>query len=204
MSMNQQPCSPLHWENQFQKLLKDMSVAIHEMDGTRKVTLARYQTAIAIGCYLGPRAKELRTFIWNDFIGKSSKDLFEFKTEKHRKIHFNEKLIRLLHANYKIIDPINIHDYILQSPSHPGKAISTRAFNKGLLYWFKYFGIKTDNPSSHTLRKTFAQRVFKNRGASEEALIFVSEILNHSTTAYTRKYLGIRRNQIREAYLTID
>jgi integrase len=140
---------------------------------------------------------------WFDFLGKSEKDLYEFKTEKHRRIYFNEKLLKLLKANYIIIDPVNIHDYILQSPQYPGRAITTRAFNKAFKVLLTQYQIITDNPSSHTLRKTFATRVFKNKGADEHALIFVGEMLDHSTVQYTRKYLGIRKNQIREAYLQI-
>lgn len=203
MSAAQTSCSPLKWDEEFQKLLRDLSIAIHEAGGQRKITLARYQTAIAIGGYLGPRAKELLHLTWFDFIGKSAKDLYEFKTEKNRKIYYNDKLLRLVNANYLIVDPVNVHDFILQSPAHPGRAITTRGFNKALQKLFKEYKIYTDNPSSHTLRKTFARRIFQNKGADEKALIFVSEVLNHSTTQYTRKYLGIRKQQIREAYLNI-
>jgi|GEM_PF-5761915 integrase len=204
MSAQQTACSPLKWEEEFQKLLHEMSVMIHEASGNRKVTLARYQTSFAIGGYLGPRAKELLHFTWFDFVGKTTKDLYEFKTEKSRKIYYNDKLVRLVNSNYKIVDPLNVHDYILQSPGHPGKTITTRAFNKTFKELLEKLSIKTDNPSSHTLRKTFSYRIFKNKGADEQALIFISEILNHASTQYTRKYLGIRKNQIKEAYLKID
>ncbi len=204
MKTSQEPCSPLKWDEEFQKLLHELSVMIHEASGQRKVTLARYQTAIAIGGYLGARAKELLHFTWFDFVGKTTKDLFEFKTEKKRKIHFNDKLVKLVNANYKIVDPINIHDLIMQRPGSPGTPVTTRAFNKMFKSLLEKLEIKTDNPSSHTLRKTFAYRIFKNRSGDEQALIFVSEILNHVSTQYTRKYLGIRRNQIKEAYLKID
>ncbi|QSE96512.1 tyrosine-type recombinase/integrase [Fulvivirga lutea] len=203
MSVGQTACSPLDWDREFQKLLKELSVAIHEAEGERKVTLARYQTAIAIGGYLGPRAKELLHFTWFDFLGKSEKDVYEFKTEKNRKIYFNEKLLKLISANYKIIDPNNVHDFILESPKHPGKPISTRAFNKAFKKVLENYNVITDNPSSHTLRKTFAYRVFDNKGKDEQALIFVGEVLGHSSIDYTRKYLGIKRNQIKEAYLSI-
>ncbi|MCB0495652.1 MAG: tyrosine-type recombinase/integrase [Cyclobacteriaceae bacterium] len=203
MSTSQTACSPLDWDGEFQKLLKELSVTIHESEGERKIMLARYQTAIAIGGYLGPRAKELLHFTWYDFLDKSDKDLYEFKTEKHRKIYFNEKLLKLVTSNYKIVDPINIHDLILESPRHPGRSISTRAFNKAFKNILEKADIETENPSSHTLRKTFAYRVFDNKGKDEQALIFVGEVLNHSSTQYTRKYLGIRRNQVKEAYLKI-
>lgn len=203
MSVQQTACSPLHWEEEFQKLLRDLSVSIHEASGQKKVTLARYQTAIAIGGYLGPRAKELLSLKWFDFLGKSESDLYEFKTEKQRKIYFNDKLLKLINSNYLIVDPINIHDYILQSPKNPAKAITTRAFNKAFKSLLESHSISTDNPSSHTLRKTFAHRIFQNQGANEKALIMLAEILNHSSTKYTRRYLGIRKRQIKQVYLDI-
>jgi integrase len=125
-------------------------------------------------------------------------------SKKNRKIYFNEKLLKLTKANYQIIDPLNVHDFILESSSHPGKPITTRAFNKGFKKILESQSIQTDNPSSHTLRKTFATRVFKNKGGDEQALIFVGEVLNHSSVDYTRRYLGIRKNQIKHAYLSID
>lgn len=181
-----------------------MSILIHELEGKRKKTMARYQTAIAIGGYLGPRAKELLHFTWFDFVEKTEKDLFEFKTEKDRKVYFNKKLLRLIRSNYAIVDPDNVHEYIMQGPGQPGRPISTVAFNKTFKKLLERFEIETDNPSSHTLRKTFAARVFRKQGADENALIFVSEILNHSSIQYTRKYIGIRKRQIRTVYLTMD
>ncbi len=183
--------------------MKQLSIAIHTALGEKKKHLACYQTSIAIGGYLGPRAKELLQFTWHHVINKKEKDLYEFKTEKNRKVYYNNKLLQLVKANFQIIDPINVHDFILAS-NELNKPITTRAFNKSFKHILKQYSIETDNPSSHTLRKTFAYRVFKNEGGDESALIFVSEILAHSTLKVTRKYLGITQNALKKAYLTMD
>jgi integrase len=204
MSQRQLPCSALDWKSEFQFLLNEMITKMHLSQGAKKIHLARYLTAIACGGYFGPRAKELLNLHWFDVINKRERDVFEFKTEKRRKIYFNEKLIRLINSNYEVVDPDNIHEFILPSPRHPGKPISTRSFNKSFQIILKELGIQTDNPSSHTLRKTFALRAFKNKGSDENALSFVSDLLNHTSPKVTRTYLGLKKREVQEAYVMID
>ncbi|MFV8339151.1 tyrosine-type recombinase/integrase [Flavobacterium sp. LB3P21] len=62
---------------------------------------------------------------------------------------------------------------------------------------------KTLNISSHSLRKCFGRRVFFNNGESEKALVYLSELFNHSTINQTRKYLGIRQEELNDIYLNL-
>ncbi len=57
--------------------------------------------------------------------------------------------------------------------------------------------------SSHTLRKSFARRVYENMNQSEDALVLLSEIFSHSSVSITRRYLGIRRETIANVYLSL-
>ncbi|MBC5836774.1 tyrosine-type recombinase/integrase [Flavobacterium muglaense] len=62
---------------------------------------------------------------------------------------------------------------------------------------------KTLNISSHSLRKSFGRRVFFNNGESEKALVYLSDLFNHSSIAVTRKYLGIRQDELNDIYLNL-
>ena len=68
---------------------------------------------------------------------------------------------------------------------------------------FKKYKIETASPSSHTLRKTFGMRVFESQGSTEAALVLLSEIFNHESVEDTRKYIGLTKGKIQNAYLKI-
>ncbi|WP_185965973.1 tyrosine-type recombinase/integrase [Flavobacterium sp. ZT3R18] len=62
---------------------------------------------------------------------------------------------------------------------------------------------KTLNISTHSCRKAFGRRVYQNNGESENALIYLSELFNHSSVAITRKYLGIRQEELNNIYMNL-
>ena len=66
----------------------------------------------------------------------------------------------------------------------------------------KVFGkeSKKSNISSHSLRKSFGRRVYENNNESEKALTYLSELFNHTSVATTRKYLGIRQEELNSIY----
>ena len=57
--------------------------------------------------------------------------------------------------------------------------------------------------SSHSLRKTFGRRIYENHNRSEEALIYLSELFNHSSSSTTRTYLGIKKEELNNIYLSL-
>jgi hypothetical protein len=46
--------------------------------------------------------------------------------------------------------------------------------------------------------------IWENNGHSDEYLIKLSSILNHSSTSITRRYLGISREEIKDIYQSFD
>ena len=54
------------------------------------------------------------------------------------------------------------------------------------------------------MRKSGSRLIWENKGHSDEYLIKLSSILNHSSTAMTRKYLGISREEIKDIYQSFD
>ncbi|MDT0685584.1 tyrosine-type recombinase/integrase [Autumnicola psychrophila] len=62
---------------------------------------------------------------------------------------------------------------------------------------------KGSNITSHSLRKTFGRRVWDNNQQSEKALMYLSELFNHTSVSITRKYLGIRQEELDDIYMNL-
>ena len=61
------------------------------------------------------------------------------------------------------------------------------------------------NYTSHSHRKTFGRHVVELAGTdAERALIKLSEIFSHSSTAITRRYLGLKADEICEVYTSLN
>lgn len=57
--------------------------------------------------------------------------------------------------------------------------------------------------SSHSLRKSFGRHVYSINNESENALIKLSELFNHTSLGITRKYLGLRQEELNDIYLSL-
>ena len=126
----------------------------------------------------------------------------EMKTQKQREISLNQ----VVQDSYaKLITKFNENgikyaqdDYVFISQK--GTVYRTQSINEVLKTIFKD---KKYQISSHSLRKSFARRVYQNLNESEDALILLSDIFRHSSISITRRYLGIRKETISNVYLTL-
>lgn len=203
MSEKQNKTHPLIWEDQYLKLLACLDNKIlREVNSSKKEKLIRYQTLIIIGGYFGPRAKEFLHMSWFDVVEKKQTDSFQFKTGRKRKIYFNERVIRMIDQNYKMIDPLNIHHLILHKKDRPTEPVATRQFNESFAKILPACSVKAGNPSSHTLRKTFAHHIWADLyDKTEEGILMASQMLDHQDTKETSTYLGISEKKIKETYM---
>jgi integrase len=142
------------------------------------------------------RYSDLSRIRWSDVLGKETLLLNEKKTNKRREITLGVTLRERIETTYKE----------LGNPS-PDELI----FNYSLQYvnrLLKESGrderIKNKNISSHSLRKSGSRFIWENNGHSDEYLIKLSSILNHSSTSITRRYLGISREEIKDIYQSFD
>lgn len=128
--------------------------------------------------------------------------IVEKKTKKRREITINDEvrkaysklILRLAEQNIKF----NEDEYIFISQK--GSVYKTQSINEILK---TIFISKSLQISSHSLRKSFARRVYQNLNESENALVLLSEIFSHSSVAITRRYLGIRQETISNVYLQL-
>jgi integrase len=123
----------------------------------------------------------------------------EKKTKKQRIITLNDivkksyrKLVTMLDGEFDENEFVFI--------SQKGSVYRTQSIN-GILK--QVFNSKKLQISSHSLRKSFARRIYQNENESENSLILLSDIFGHSSIAITRRYLGIRQETISNVYLSL-
>jgi len=186
---------PIAWDDAMMLLdrLRDK-----EEDNTRLM--------LACGFYFGLRISDILTLRWKDILGDSF-EIKEQKNGKHRSIKLNDgfKLVRDQIVNSMELPPLPeslIFTYARKGADQ-SKPISIVAANKRIKKVFERYRVKVTNPSSHTLRKTFGRRVYEYYNRSEDALIKLSQVFNHSNAAITRRYIGITKEMIDDIYLSI-
>lgn len=166
--------------------------------------LAESRLLLALGFYTGLRISDMLRLNWQD-LENPILEIKEQKTGKSRTIDLNRKLLVIINEVKQIIQPIDANQFIFKGKRGPNKnkPLTVVGANNRIKQIFKRFDIKTQNPSSHTLRKTFALRVYNVNQRSEDALILLSEMFNHSNISITRKYIGITQERIANVYLSI-
>jgi integrase len=60
-----------------------------------------------------------------------------------------------------------------------------------------------EHVSTHSLRKSFGRAVYEKNGRSEDALVKLSEMFQHSSPGLTRKYLGLRKQELGAIYMNL-
>ena len=125
----------------------------------------------------------------------------EKKTKKVREIQLNDSITKAYSKlKMKLVEHNNYNKDGFVFVSQKGSVYRTQSINDILK---KIFNSKKLQISSHSLRKSFARRVYSNNNESEKALVLLSDIFSHSSIAITRRYLGIRQETIDNVYLTL-
>jgi integrase len=155
---------------------------------------------VIVGINSGLRISDLLTLKHKDFQGNSI-EIKEKKTNKYRKITINDNLKSAYQLFLSRLDEEPVNDNFI-FVSQKNTVFAVRSVNRELKE------ILSDNKgklnvSSHSLRKTFGRRVFQNNKESEKSLIFLSDMFNHSSVSLTRRYLGIRNEEISNIYLSL-
>lgn len=163
-------------------------------DGNYKMSLL-----IAIGCFTGLRISDILSLRWKQILNVSEFTIIEKKTGKRRTIRLNPELQRHITDCYEHIQPIGVESPILVSQK--GTTFSVQRINIILKELKRKYRLKINHFSCHSLRKTFGRQVYNmNSDNSELALIKLMELFNHSSVSITKRYLGLRQEEILETY----
>jgi len=179
----------LEWEKKQALVLK------LERDGDYKFALL-----IATGSYIGLRCSDLLSLKWSQLLNQQSFSLVEKKTGKTRIITINPELQEILQRLYTQMDASQ-EQYLFVN-RFGKKPISIQHVNTKLKEIFAHYGI-AGRYSSHFMRKTLGRRIWTVNKYSDQALLLLSQLFNHSSTTTTKIYLGIREQEISNLYLSV-
>ena len=158
------------------------------MQGTKNENFGFYivvaiHTGLRIGDILKLKRKNFQDGVYQ---------LREQKTGKAKTLPFNEKVLQY----FNILR--NKSEIVFKS--NKGTTYCSQTINRKIKQTFK---AKNKNYSSHSLRKSFGRKVYEMNNRSEDALISLSEIYNHTSMRVTRTYLDITQEKLDSIYLGI-
>ena len=159
----------------------------------------RLSLLVGCGCFFGLRFSDFSRLTWAQLLTGDSFAIYEQKTGKRREIRVNkgfQDFIRECYVALKVRDisqPCFLNRF--------GGIITNQMVNRHFKLIKVRYQIKARNFSTHSLRKTFGRRVVDLAGPNAEmALIKLSEIFNHASPLVTRRYLGLRQEELSEVY----
>lgn len=174
----------INWDtalNKSEALLKDKKTE----------TIGLY---ILVSIFTGLRMSDVRSLTWEQ-LRMEQLTIKEQKTGKDRTLKFNDKLRKAIAK----ADTGKSGDVFL---SQKKQVYTEQQINRKLKDIFTNL-TKDHNISSHSLRKTFGRRVYEQHNQSENALVTLSEMFNHTSLKVTRIYLGIRQEELNDVYMNL-
>lgn len=161
----------------------------------------RMSLLVAVGIFTGLRISDLLSLRWSQILDREELSIVEGKTGKLRHIRLNPELLAHVQDCHKAMAIVDDNQPCFANRN--GQPISIQLVNRQLKVIKVKYQIRIDSLSSHSLRKTMARAIWENenaRGRGESALLVLSEMLNHSSPAITRRYIGLRRQEIGQVY----
>ena len=160
-----------------------------------------YRISLLIGCgiFFGLRISDLLRLNWNMLLNNEAKFvLIEKKTSKRREVKINREFQKHIKDCCQALEIKNMDE--LCFISYRNKVYSVQWINL-ILKELKYrYNLKINHFSTHSLRKTFGRKVFESSDNAELALVKLMELFNHSSVAITKRYLGLRQEEILQTY----
>lgn len=179
----------MEWD-QFKSLISKL-----ERDGEYKFCLL-----IAIGVFTGLRISDLLQLKFNQFTESEFLNINERKTKKERRIKINSDLKDIL-ERIKFKMDIKDDDQFIFVNKYGTKPIDKSYVNVKLKEILHKYDIHLEgNVSSHMFRKTLGNRALKLNNYSNESIILLMELFNHSSPVTTKRYLGVRNSEIESIY----
>jgi integrase len=171
-----------------------------------------------VGINFGLRVSDLRVLRFSHLINENLtfKDRFAVLEQKTKNTRAHRKN-RYITINMAVMEAVTIYlentpgvklsDYMFRSLSNNGGAennpISRMSVDRILKGIAKDVGLNM-RVSTHTLRKTFAYHQMAMSGNDPRKLLLLQKILGHSSVAQTLDYIGITKEEIDEAYRSMN
>ena len=160
-----------------------------------------YRISLLIGCgiFFGLRISDLLRLNWNMLLNKEGKFvMIEKKTGKRREVKINREFQKHIKDCYQALHIENMDEPCFLSTK--GKPYSAQWINLVFKELKDLYNLKIDHFSTHSLRKTFGRKVFESSDNAELALVKLMELFNHSSVSITKRYLGLKQEEILQTY----
>ncbi|RIH66182.1 integrase [Mariniphaga sediminis] len=160
----------------------------------------KYCLLIATGVFTGLRISDLLQLRWCQFDDTNYLNVVEKKTKKPRKIKINPDLLDLIERIQVKMEITDTSQYIFLN-RYGTKPIDRSWVNVNLKKIFKKYKIEVEgNVSTHMFRKTLGNRILKLNNYSNESIVLLNSIFQHSSIQLTKVYLGIKEREIMGVY----
>lgn len=160
----------------------------------------KFLLLISIATMTGLRIGDVLRLQWIEVHGQLKFRVQEGKTSKIREIPISSDLQNIIMKCHKEMNPQNIEEQMFLN-IYRTKTIRIQWVNVKLKVLFKKYGLPSKGVSSHLFRKTLGRAIWQNNGYSEAAIVKLSELFGHSSISITRRYLGLRQEEIDDLYL---
>ena len=159
---------------------------------------------VASGCFLGLRISDLLQLKWSDILSGEEMSVREKKTGKNRSMRINPALKEHARNCFDELGYADKDDYILSGYLDSKGHITRQRADQILKECRKTYGVQSAKVfSTHSLRKTFGRRVWLKeceKGKGDQALMLLQNVFGHSSIDITKRYLGIRQEEILSVY----
>ena len=160
----------------------------------------RMSAYMACAIFTGLRVSDLRQIRWFQLQGDQTIEIKEKKTGKTRIIKLNPDFQEHIKDCYKALKIQNPNELCFLSQKKT--VYSTQRLNIKLKEINKKYRLGVKNMSNHALRKTMGRRIFDmaSETSKELCLIKLSQVFGHSDCVITKRYLGLKTQEILECY----
>lgn len=160
-----------------------------------------YRMSLLIGCgsFFGLRISDLLTLTWDMILNGNTFVINEKKTGKRREVRINKDFQKHIRDCHDALQITNDNQKCFLSKKKV--VYSTQRINILLKQIKAKYHLKVEHFSTHSMRKTFGRKVYESSGNDAAmALMRLSELFNHSSPKITKIYLGIRQEELLQAY----
>ena len=160
-----------------------------------------YRMSLLIGCgaFFGLRISDTLSLTWSMLLNDDKFVIYEKKTNKRRVVKINKGFQKHIKDCYDALHITNEDEKCFLSRKK--MVYSTQRINILLKEIKKKYNLKIEHFSTHSLRKCWALKVYKESGNDASlALQKLSLMMNHASVSVTRTYLGITESQLLDTY----
>lgn len=149
------------------------------------------------------RVSDVRTTHWKDILGKNEFIKIEQKTQKARLVKINDEIRDNIQQMYQLLGKPDTELSVICNP-RTGEPYSREHINRILKYFLWKYKLRIKRFSTHSFRKTFGRYVYESLGRTSDALVRLSQILNHKNIETTRRYIGLDQDDIDEVFESLS